>query len=49
MGEPIKKKIKDLTKAEAEKYFCEKYIECENNCPLYRMIGCKMDPLRGNR
>lgn len=43
MAEPIKKKIKDLTKAEAEKYFCDKY-QCEN-CPLDRQrIGCKMDP-----
>lgn len=34
MGEPIKKKIKDLTKAEAA---------CES-CPLDRnRIGCKMD------
>ena len=44
MSKVIKKKIKDLTKAEAEKYFCEKYIECEKGCPLYRRIGCKMDP-----
>lgn len=43
MSEPIRKKIKDLTKAEAERYFCDKY-ECEN-CPLDRKrIGCKMDP-----
>lgn len=43
MSEPIKKKIKDMTKAEAERYFCDKYRTCER-CPLDRnRIGCKMD------
>ena len=38
----MKKKIKDLTKAEAERYFCDKYKDCRL-CPLDRRIGCKMD------
>ena len=43
MTEPIRKKIKDLTKEEAERYFCDKYERCEI-CPLDRdRIGCKMD------
>jgi len=40
----VKKKIKNLTKLEAERYFCNRYKECEKGCPLYRQIGCKMDP-----
>ena len=38
----MKKKIKDLTKLEAEKYFCNKHRVCRN-CLLDRKVGCKMD------
>lgn len=39
----MRRKIKNLTKAQAEKYFCDKNDDCFT-CKLSTRTGCKMDP-----